>query len=308
MKSIVSTLFLFFTLCTFGQSLEEYFPLKLFFPNDEPDPKTISSITKTTYQENYKSYELQFEDYKKRGSMFESLLESEIIPNYQKLPGLRQTLVDTLKKGKRVVLQIKGFASPLNNTFYNLKISQRRISSFINELKTDDKSITSDDGLIDFINNGQLIFVELPFGEYSANHNINDKLDSLDFSVYHISPSYERRIEIEKILILDINAPYLYSEKSFHDLGKIKKGELIKMSFPIQNLGKESLKIERIAVSCGCSVANIQAMELAPLQKSTLDVEIDTKELFPGKEVKSFTVYYNNGVTKRYTVMLDLQE
>jgi hypothetical protein len=98
----------------FSQSLEEYFPLRLFFANDEPNPKSVATTTNLTYTETYKSYEQKFSEYQQQGEYFDFLLENEIIANYNKLKGLKQTLVDTLKTGKRIILQVKGFASPLH--------------------------------------------------------------------------------------------------------------------------------------------------------------------------------------------------
>lgn len=308
MKRIFPLLFSITSLVSNAQSLEDYFPLKLFFANDEPNPRSFSAETKSTYEDCFRSYELKFEEYKQQGEMFTFLMDSDIIPNYQKLKELKQTLVDTLLLGKRVVLQVKGFASPLHNLDYNLHISQRRISSFVNELMRNDKELSSDDLLPKYINEGKLVIVELPFGEYSANATVNDNIDSLSKSVFHISPSYERRIEIEKVLILPESAPYLYSETCFKNLGKVKEGEVIKWSFPLKNIGNETLEIDRVAVSCGCSIADINNMQLAPNQEEIMNIEIDTKELALGKEVKSFTVFYNNGISKRYTVLLELVE
>jgi hypothetical protein len=290
----------------YTQTLEEYFPLKLFFANDEPNPKSVGTSTNLTYSETYKSYEQKFSEYQQQGEYFDFLLENEITANYNKLKGLKQTLVDTLETGKRIVLQVKGFASPLHKTDYNVNISKRRISSFINELKWNDPTITSDDDLVKYINNGQLIIEELPFGEYAANPDANDQLDSLHLSVYNLTASYERRIEVEQVIILDENMPYLVSDKLFQETKIIKKGEKISAFFNLQNNSNEEVSIERIAVSCGCSVADIEKMLLKQGESTELKLEIDTNDLPLGKATKSFTVFYNNGLSKRFVVLLEV--
>jgi hypothetical protein len=109
-------------------------------------------------------------------------------------------------------------------TDYNVNISKRRISSFINELKWNDPTITSDDELINYINNGQLIIEELPFGEYAANPDANDQLDSLHLSVYNLTASYERRVEVEQVIVLDERHTLFGAKTTYHEAGKIAKG------------------------------------------------------------------------------------
>lgn len=300
-------IFILFRGFAYTQTLEEYFPLILFFANDEPNPRSVNTSTNLTYTETYNSYEQKFAEYQKQGEYFDFLLENKITANYNKLRGLKQTLVDTLATGKRIILQVKGFASPLHLTDYNVNISKRRISSFINELKWNDPTITSDDELINYINNGQLIIEELPFGEYAANPDANDQLDSLHLSVYNLTASYERRVEVEQVIILDESIPYLQSDKLFQEAKNLKKGEKFSTSFNVQNNSKEDVNIERIVVSCGCSVADIEKMLLKQGESTELKLEIDTNDLPYGKAIKSFTVFYNNGLNKRFVVLLEVE-
>jgi hypothetical protein len=265
-----------------------------------PIPRSVASSTNLTYTETYKSYAQKFSEYQQQGEYFDFLLENEITTNYNKLKGLKQTLVDTLETGKRIILQVKGFASPLHKTDYNVNISKRRISSFINELM-------QNDALANYIKSGQLIIEELPFGEYAANPDANDQLDSLHLSVYHLSASYERRVEVEQVVILPKDAPYLASNYTYYEAKTIKQGEKINASFTLENKGANDLKIERIAVSCGCSVADIENMLLKSGEHTILKAEIDTNELPLGKSTKSITVFYNNDQSKRFVVLLEVE-
>lgn len=298
-KHFFLVVFVLSTKLVSAQSLEEYFPLRLFFANDEPNPRSVATTTNLTYTETYKSYEQKFSEYQKEGEYFDVLLENEITANYQKLKGLKQTLVDTLQTGKRIILQVKGFASPLHLTDYNVNISKRRISSFINELMLNDE-------LINYINNGQLIIEELPFGEYATNPDANDQLDSLHLSVYNLTASFERRVEVEQVIVLPKDAPYLAAKTTYYEAGKIAMGKKITTAFILENYSENDLKIDRIAVSCGCSVADIEKMLLKQGESTELKLEIDTNDLPLGKATKSFTVFYNNGLSKRFVVLLEV--
>ena len=279
--------------------LDAYFPMKLFFANDEPNPRTNMPTTELTYSDSYKSYARQFQKYLVEGKQFNFLLEDDIKYNYEHLSPMKKMLLDSLNSGNRIVLTVKGFASPLHFSDYNINISKRRISSFINDLKSNSE-------LEKFINQKHLILEELPFGEYSAHESVNDNLDSTHLSVHHIQASYERRVEVDLTQITSLKNPYLNSVTSFFDAGKIQSGDVVKQSFIIENLGVNDLDVNEVVVSCGCSVAEAQLMKLASGEKTTLDVEVDTAHLALGKQVKSITVVYNNGQMKRFVILIDI--
>ncbi len=302
MRSVLLIVFVLFNLIIQAQekALQEYFPLKLFFANDEPNPKTNFPSTEFTYSETYKSYQSQFKNYLKDGEHFSYLLEGDIEPNYKQFQLIKPLLLDSLKAGRRIVLTIKGFASPLHFSDYNINISKRRIETFVNEIKSNKE-------FLPFITSKQLIFEKLPFGEYSAHESVNDKLDSTHLSVYHMQASYERRIEVELKEITEISKPLLYSEIAYSDVGNVKRGEVIKHQFIVRNLGEEELQIKNIAVSCGCSLAETELKILQKEEETVLNLEVNTENLAFGKQVKSITVFYNNGASKRYVILIEVR-
>ena len=90
-----------------------------------------------------------------------------------------------------VEITIKGFASPLNDSFYNDNLSKRRIMSLDNYLKQYDNG-----NLNKYIKNGQLIIKHEAYGESEASTNISDNLNDLRNSVYSPAAALERKIKI----------------------------------------------------------------------------------------------------------------
>ena len=98
-----------------------------------------------------------------------------------------------------VQINIKGFASPLNDKEYNMSLAKRRISSLKNYLRE-----FQDGYLSPYIDSGKIIFIELPFGENKANNKISDNPYDRDKSVYSIEAANERRIEIQAVSLQTI--------------------------------------------------------------------------------------------------------
>lgn len=299
-------IFLFLFICSIqyakaqNSTLKDLFPLKLFFANDEPNPRSTNSSTELNYTKTYQSYAVKFEQYQGEGAMFEHLLNGDIIPNYEKIDAVKTILIDSLKTGNRIVLNVKGFASPLHNNTYNVKISERRINSFVNELETNSE-------LKNYILNKQLIIDKLPFGEYTAHEQVNENLDSTHLSVYHMQASYERRIEVELSSIGSNKNPILFSNSNFLDAGNISKGSIVNISFNIENIGEEDLIVEKTMVSCGCSTANLDTTSLPAKSSTDINVSVNTSDLPLGKQSKSITIFYNNGYSKRFVILLDVK-
>jgi hypothetical protein len=94
-------------------------------------------------------------------------------------------------------LHIKGFASPLHKKDYNINLTRRRISSFINLINTFDNG-----QLKFFLDNRNLKIIELPFGENQSQKNVSDNPKDRRNSVYSKDAMLERKIEIVEIIEL----------------------------------------------------------------------------------------------------------
>ena len=97
----------------------------------------------------------------------------------------RELLLDELKKGRKFNLYIKGFASPLAKSDYNVNLTKRRINSLINYLKNYDNGVFKP-----YIENQSLLFKEIPFGENTANKLTSDNPNDVKNSIYSRAVSY----------------------------------------------------------------------------------------------------------------------
>ncbi len=171
--------------------VSSYFPLKLYFNNDEPDCCTMSVTTEKTYKQAYISYFQKEEEYAKIDSNLILFFEDSLKGNFNKLNRILELVLKDLENGKQIQLEVKGYASPLYKKEYNINLSKRRIMSFVNYIKRYRNAALSS-----YLNNGKLIIVEHSLGESKASADVSD--DSVDKrkSVYSLEAMQERKIEI----------------------------------------------------------------------------------------------------------------
>jgi hypothetical protein len=173
------------------QIAAQYLPLNLYFHNDEPDPFSISTSTKKTYKEVYISYYKMKDEYNKYNPNLESFFEDSLIGNFNKLNILLSHILSDLSEGKKIQLQIKGYASPLHEKQYNINLSQRRIKSFINYVELHKGREFSP-----YLTNGHFQIIELPYGENNADNSVSDDPKNKQKSVFSLDAMLERKIEI----------------------------------------------------------------------------------------------------------------
>ena len=88
-------------------------------------------------------------------------------------------------------------------------------------------------------------------------------------------------------------APEVYVEQPIYDFGSIQEGFAVTHVFLIQNTGDETLVIERVIASCGCTTTELAADRLAPGASVELEVFVDTAG-FGGRIAKTITIYSND--------------
>ncbi len=182
--------------------LEELLPVTCFFDNDKPDPRSLAATTKTNYEDTYLRYYDLREKYKKEYAQNEAQLEWlvedffdwEVRTGYQNLEVFASMLLSALNKGYTIKVSIKGYTSPRASTYYNNILAKRRIHSVRNYFGT-----FAEKALQNYINSGQLIFYETPFGETTAPKTVSDALNDRRNSIYSLEASRERRVEIVEI-------------------------------------------------------------------------------------------------------------
>lgn len=184
---------------TFNDTIKKHLPIKLYFHNDEPDPRTSKTSTEKTYTQAYISYYILKDEYLKINPSIEieDFFEKTLKENYNKLNSTLNYVLETLIKGNMVELHIKGFASPLHEKQYNINLSKRRISSFMNLINSFENG-----QLKNYIAAGNLKILELSFGENKSQKYVSDNPKDRGKSVYSKDAMLERKIEIVEIIEL----------------------------------------------------------------------------------------------------------
>jgi len=181
--------------------LNDFLPLRLYFDNDYPDPKTRKTTTQSSFNDLTASYLQKLPEY--QDAHKSDLLEKEnlkiffndsIAMNFKKLEKFSSIIAELLHSGNSLKLLLQGCASPLADNAYNLTLSSRRISSLRNYWMLWNAGI-----LKEFILSGMLILNDDPKGERLATVKVNDRLDNKAASVYSIAAALERRIEVTDI-------------------------------------------------------------------------------------------------------------
>ena len=296
-------------------SLNKRLPITLYFHNDIPNPKTTDIFTNVNYIESYREYLAMLDIYKNEYSkgLKEPLNEeakediSDFFSEYveqgvRDLELFRDLLLKELQKGRKFNLYIKGFASPLAKSDYNVNLTKRRINSLINYLSEYDKGIFKQ-----YIDEGALLFNEIPFGENVANKLTSDNPNDVKNSIYSRAAAIERKIEIQSIELIEISPLSLTTSNQLYDMGVIKNGEISSRIFYIKNNSNQSILIEQIDIPCDCNQVEIEKMELSPREQIPLKLFFDSKN-YNGKIVKSIYIKVKNQSDSLRLVMTGVVE
>ena len=181
-------------------------PIRLYFENDHPNPKTTADFTELSYEETYSKYRNQYPLYLQKVTegrdslaalqQTQSLLEffeTEVDHGMQDLALFSAQVWEALQSGQQVSILVQGFASPLAKSDYNVHLTNRRISAIKNYFEEIDGG-----KFAPYMQTSplRLQFIEVPMGEYKANKDVSDNYYDQRNSVYSKDASIERRIEI----------------------------------------------------------------------------------------------------------------
>ena len=289
------------------EDLNKYLPVTLYFHNDCPNPRSIDTTTNLNYLTTFDDY-LNLKpkyniEYSKGLTGYKEEIAKLDIQDFFKdyvekgvkdLDLFTNLLFIELEKGTDVEITVKGFASPLAKTDYNVKLTGRRISSLINYLNEFDNGKFKPYLNGTATNKGKLTFVRIPFGEHRANELVSDNVNDKRNSVYSKSAGLERKIEIVSVnLANDTTEKAKYKvDKYIINKGKVKKGSLIDVEFEITNTGKIPLEFKDIKASCGCTLIEMTEIPLESNKSRTLKATINTNQ-FVGKQTKIITLFTN---------------
>jgi hypothetical protein len=187
-------------------SLREKLPIRLYFHNDEPDPRSSATTTALDYAETYRSYTAQKSAYDSAWAAttagttaIDGFFTHQVDQGYAQLNDFIALLKQALDEGQKITLQVRGYASPLAKSDYNKNLSLRRIGTLVHYFER-----TESGALLPYlkgtaVNGGRLTIVQSPFGNSTADASVSDRLDDLRNSVYSVGAAKERRIEIEQV-------------------------------------------------------------------------------------------------------------
>lgn len=169
-------------------------PLALYFDNDRPNPRSVATSTSLDYSATYDRYFGRKELFVKRSPDPEGIayfFDNTVKNGYDSLQVFLETVHSILKTGKSLELNVKGYASPLAPSAYNLYLGQRRVSSVRNELGKFNGGV-----LTPYINEGKLIVTDISYGETLSPSAVSDSTQDQKRSIYSVEASRERRVEI----------------------------------------------------------------------------------------------------------------
>lgn len=241
--------------------LSKRLPVTLYFHNDIPDPRSKETTSKVNYMNAYNDYLAMIPEYKKeyaKGLTGDKIVDAEediesffteyVEQGVKDLELFKSLLIEELNKGYKIRLSVRGFASPLAKTDYNVALTKRRIASLVNHLMVADGGVFAPYLNGTAINGGKLEVVGVPFGEYTANQVTSDNPNDVKNSVFSRAAALERKIEIQSVSYLDTDS--LFFEVDINPtslvLGKIAPQTIVSASFRIYNNGDKALKIQKI--------------------------------------------------------------
>ncbi len=298
------------------ETLNKHKPI-LYFHNDEPNPKSNDTLTKINYMTSYEKYSEMLDIYKKEYSA--GLNESQIqeakddIDDFftyyvdkgvEELKTFTQLLKQELDKGAKFSITVKGYASPLAKSEYNVNLTLRRISSLINYLQEYEQGV-----LLPYINhtaqNGaKIVFNKIPFGEYKSDTTVSDNIHDKKNSIYSKKAALERKIEILAVDILSENTPIEQPEElrltktisisdTIVDFNKVLFGKEYLKKVVIKNNTPKSLPIKTFQADCSCTSVEWDKKDFMPNQEK--EIIIHYKPNKTGKNEKQIIIYSEDG-------------
>ncbi|MEY3236574.1 MAG: hypothetical protein RI883_675 [Bacteroidota bacterium] len=243
--------------------LNKRLPVTLYFHNDCPDPKSRDTLTQVNYINGYGEYRAMLDKYQVEYSSglsgekseeakedIESFFIEYVDQGVKDLYLFRDLLLEELQKGSKINITVKGFASPLAKTDYNVSLTKRRISSLVNYLMAYDNGVFRPYLMNKAPNGGKVLFNQVPFGEYTANKLTSDNFHDQKNSVYSRAAAIERKIEIQSVDYIQDDSLLFITDLSprFIDLAATSQIATFSKTLQFKNKGNTALEVERIQI------------------------------------------------------------
>jgi tetratricopeptide (TPR) repeat protein len=255
----------------------------LFFHNDSPNPKSRTTTTNLDYLSTYSAYldlksEYEFNwsqgkaDPKDAQEQIQELFNLHIVKGVQDLEIFSKWLLEQLQKGAQLELVIRGFASPLTSSDYNVNLTMRRIESLVNHLERRENGILRPFVLGTSSSGGRMSYEKIPFGEYASSQMVSDNRTDVQNSVYSPEAALARRIEVKAVRFLEAGEPdaAVRVTNSKLDLGKIAPNSENNFTFNLISRSDELLELDHIEIPCDCIKFDNAIQVLNPRESMTL--------------------------------------
>ena len=275
------------------EDLNKRLPVTLYFHNDVPNPRSRDTTTRVNYMSSYDEYTAMIGEYQTeyskgltgvKSNEAEEDIEDFFIQYVDKgvsdLELFRTLLMKELERGAKINITVKGFASPLAKTDYNVNLTKRRIASLENYMAEYDNGIFLPYLNGTAANGGKVVFSQVPFGEYTANQLTSDNPNDVQNSVYSRAAAIERKIEIQSVSYLESDTEFaLVTTKPVIDAGTVKHGEIVTGTFEVSNDSDKEITFKSIRIPCDCISSELPKTTLGPGEKMTIQMDIDSEHL-----------------------------
>jgi len=303
------------------EDLNRFLPVTLFFHNDSPNPNTLDTFTNLNYLSTYETYHNRLNEYKQAYSNglkgekseqakrdMDDFFHERIDKGVEDLEIFTQLLRIELDKGQNIEMTVQGYASPLAQTDYNIKLTYRRVSSMINYLKRYKGGILMPYIEGKAINGAKLSFNQIPFGEYTANAEVSDNPNDKKNSIFSIAAALERKIEIKSVQIANAKDS-AYAEIKFdqdlHDFGIVSSSKKLYYTFDYTNTGTVDLIVSSAESSDPSVSIALEPQSLKPGDRASVAIEISPSNI-SGKHIITIMVS-SNGFPSEKEIRLTLE-
>jgi hypothetical protein len=287
-----------------SKSINDILPITLYFHNDEPNPRTLSTTTEKDYKKTLEEYiammnlykteyskGLQGEEKEKAIADIDTFFAKTVGTGFAHLELFSQWLLEDLEQENNVTITIIGFASPLHSDDYNANLSSRRIYSLKNYIynqKIFDKYLdTTTTG-------NKLQFIEDPRGKRFAAEYVSGNPNDVRNSVYSIAAGLERRIQItlyKSEKDTSIKKPNLYLSEKEIIIKQIPDIDKYELYVQIKNTGNADLEIQNVISDNEQVKATISQSVLSPEETTFIRFDFSS-ELFKNLKI---TIQSNSG-------------
>lgn len=243
---------------------QDRFPLKLYFHNDEPEPRSWATRTEKTYGTTYQAYMALLPVYLHEQSdttAIGAFFRNEVTIGHARSLELAEALRDELEHGASLTLEVRGHASPLARTHYNTNLSIRRITSLENTLRSWNNGVLAPYLAGTASNGARLDLRILPFGEDRSAAGVSDDLGDLKHSVYSVEAARERRIEV---VAVEWASASDQGTRAVQKAGELRQGSERTFTFHVENTGTKPLRLLGGKADCGCTTASLPGSPIPP--------------------------------------------